>query len=102
MLLGAIGRKREPRALSGKVVIDCNNSEILGLDIPNPVDRPGLHFTIPVPSLAERLAADVPDARVVKAFNTMSSQVLDLDRDKLAPHRISVFLCSDDNAGRSP
>jgi predicted dinucleotide-binding enzyme len=32
----------------------------------------------------------------VTAFNTMASQVIELDREKLLPHRISVFLCSDD------
>ena len=87
---------RSSEALRGKVLIDCNNSGILGLDVPDPQRRPGLHFTTPVSSHAERLAADVPDARVVKAFNTMAAQVIALDRDELARHRISVFLCSDD------
>jgi predicted dinucleotide-binding enzyme len=91
---------RDPRSLSGKVLIDCNNNDILGQDVPDPEDRPGLHFPIPVPSLAERLAADAPDARVVKAFNTMASQVIALDRGELAPHRVSVFLCSDDSKAK--
>jgi 8-hydroxy-5-deazaflavin:NADPH oxidoreductase len=92
---------REPQTLDGKIVIDCNNSAILGLDIPDSDDRPGIHFTTPNPSLAERLAADAPGARVVKAFNTMASQVIGLDRDRLAPRRISVFLCSDDSRAKS-
>jgi 8-hydroxy-5-deazaflavin:NADPH oxidoreductase len=50
----------------------------------------------PIPSLAERLAADVPGARIVKAFNTMPYTVIELARDILAPHRVSVFLSSDD------
>jgi predicted dinucleotide-binding enzyme len=87
---------RDPQALSGKIVIDCNNSAILGLDLPDPDHRPGIHFATLIPSLAERLAADAPGARVVKAFNTMASQVIELDYDKLAQRRISVFLCSDD------
>jgi predicted dinucleotide-binding enzyme len=87
---------REPRALAGKIVIDCNNSAILGLDIPDPDHRPGIHFTNPIPSLAERLAADARGARVVKAFNTMPSKIIELDRETLAPHRVSVFLCSND------
>src|SRR5215470_3703749 len=33
---------REPSLLSGKIVIDCNNSAILGLDIPDPNGRPGI------------------------------------------------------------
>src|SRR4030095_1873360 len=92
---------REPRALVDKVVIDCNNSAILGIDIPDPKDRPGVHFSTPTTSLAERLAADLPGARVVKAFNTMPSTVIEIGRERLAPHRVSVFLCSDDNEAKS-
>jgi predicted dinucleotide-binding enzyme len=91
----------KPQALAGKIVIDCNNSAILGLDIPDSDGRPGVHFTTPIPSLAERLAADVPHARVVKAFNTIPSKIIELDREKLAPHRVSVFLCSDDRQAKS-
>jgi 8-hydroxy-5-deazaflavin:NADPH oxidoreductase len=87
---------RHPQVLDGKILIDCNNSAILGLDLPDPEHRPGVHFTTPIPSFAERLAADAKGARVVKAFNTMASQVIELDRETLLPHRISVFLCSDD------
>jgi hypothetical protein len=32
----------------------------------------------------------------VKAFNTMAAEVIALDREALAHHRVSVFLCSDD------
>jgi predicted dinucleotide-binding enzyme len=92
---------KEPKALSGKIVIDCNNSAILGLDVPDPEKRPGLHFTTPIPSHAERFAADAPEARVVKAFSTMASQVIELDRDELARRRVSVFLCSDDAQAKS-
>jgi len=87
---------RQPQVLAGRIVIDCNNSAIFGLDIPDPDLRPGVHFAVPIPSLAERLAADVPTARVVKAFNTMAATVIALDRETLTPHRVSVFLCSDD------
>ncbi|MEW6733159.1 MAG: NAD(P)-binding domain-containing protein [Acidobacteriota bacterium] len=82
---------RQPQALAGKVVIDCNNS-----DIPDDFD-----FIAPIPSLAEKLAADVPQARVVKAFNTMSSKVIELDRETLASQRVSVFLCSNDAAAKA-
>jgi len=88
---------REPQALSGKILIDCNNSAILGLDIPDPdPNRASIRFAPSVPSLAERLAADVPRARIVKAFNTVPAEVIDLGAERLAAHRISVFLCSDD------
>jgi 8-hydroxy-5-deazaflavin:NADPH oxidoreductase len=86
---------RSPRSLAGKIVIDCNNSGVLGLDLPDPDRRPGFHFATPSPSLAERLAADVRLARVVKAFNTMPARVIELGREILARHRISAFLCSD-------
>jgi hypothetical protein len=92
---------KQPQSLSGKIVIDCNNSAILGLDIPDPDNRPGIHFTPPIPSLAERLAADAPEARVVKAFNTMASQVIELGHDELSRRRVSVFLCSDDAQAKS-
>ena len=46
---------KEPRALSGKIVIDCNNSAILGLDVPDPEKRPGIHFTPPVHAKGARI-----------------------------------------------
>jgi predicted dinucleotide-binding enzyme len=65
---------RKPQVLSGKIVIDCNNSAILGIDIPDRIAVPA--FTSPHRFLAGRAArADVPGARVVKAFNTMPSKV---------------------------
>lgn len=92
---------KESESLSGKIVIDCNNSAILGLDLPDPKKRPGIHFTTPVRSHAELLAADVPGARVVKAFNTMAAQLIELDRDELIRRRVSVFLCSDNEEAKS-
>ena len=73
----------------------------MGLDLPDPGNRPGIHFTTPIPSHAEQLAADAPGARVVKAFNTMAAQVIELDRDELMRRRVSVFLCSDDAQAKS-
>ena len=60
-----------------------------------------MHFTTPIPSLAECLAADAQGARVVKAFNTVPSKIIELDREKLASHRVSVLLCSDDPPAKS-
>jgi predicted dinucleotide-binding enzyme len=77
--------------LSGKVLIDCNN-RVIGKGR----DRAG-H---PAASHAEMLAADVPGARVVKAFNTIAHRVIELSRAQLAPHRVSVFLCSDDSEAK--
>jgi predicted dinucleotide-binding enzyme len=89
---------RTPEALIGKVVIDCNNRD-LG-DDRRPAD---FCFDVPppVPSFSERLAADAPGARVVKAFNTVSHRVIELGRETLAPQGVSVFLCSNDAAAKA-
>jgi predicted dinucleotide-binding enzyme len=90
-----------PEALKGKVVIDCTNSPILGFEVPDPQKRPGIHFETPAPSRAERLAADSPGARVVKAFNMIPQTVIDLGAAKLRETRPSVFICGDDGDAKS-
>lgn len=89
---------RAPQSLSGKIVVDCNNRDVG--DDRRPSD---FSFDTPAPihSLTERLAADVPGARVVKAFNTIPHRVIELERATLAPQRVSVFLCSDDAAAKT-
>src|SRR6266700_1400422 len=82
---------RTPQSLTGKIVIDCNNSDVPG----------DFRFDPPVPSLAEKLAADIPAARVVKAFNTMAAPLIELGLESLAPHHVSVFLCSDDGPAKT-
>jgi predicted dinucleotide-binding enzyme len=82
---------QRPGALSGKVLVDCNNS-----DIPA-----GFRFAMPEPSLADALAKAAPGARVVKAFNTIPHRVIELGREALAKHRISVYVASDDAAART-
>lgn len=89
---------RDRRALSGKIVVDCNNRKI------EDDSRPGsFRFDLPTPpiSLAERLAADIPDAHVVQAFNTIPARLIEMDRARLAPERISVFLCADDAGAKA-
>jgi 8-hydroxy-5-deazaflavin:NADPH oxidoreductase len=89
---------REPAALSGKILIDCNNRD-LGDD-----SRPAeFRFDTPLPitSLAEQLAADIPSARVVKAFNTIPYAVAELEREKLTPYRVSVCLSSNDSPAKA-
>jgi predicted dinucleotide-binding enzyme len=85
---------RNPRSLAGKVVIDCNNTDLDGDMRPIEVDPNG-------PTLAERLAANLPDARIVKAFTSIPHRIIELDRETLAPHRISVLLCADDSAAKA-
>ncbi|MBC8122059.1 MAG: NADPH-dependent F420 reductase [Gemmatimonadaceae bacterium] len=73
--------------LDGKVVIDCNNREI----------PEGYAFgPLMEESLAEKLASQIPQARVVKAFNTFAQEVFELSPEPLKDHAVSVFLCSDD------
>ncbi len=74
--------------LAGKVVIDPNNApfrEDLRL---GPREN--------VSSLAERLALDLPEARIVKAFNTLPIELLELSPTPLRDYSVSVFLASDD------
>jgi predicted dinucleotide-binding enzyme len=85
---------RNPRALTGKVVIDCNNTDLDSDMRPIGVEPNGL-------TLAEKLAADIPDARVVKAFNSIPHRIIELDGETVAPYRISVLLCADDAAAKA-
>lgn len=77
--------------LTGKVVLDCNNR-----DIPEEF----AYGPLMAESLAEKLAADVPKAHVVKAFNTMAQEVFELSPQPLAEHRVSVYICGDHPAAR--
>ncbi|WP_394827683.1 NADPH-dependent F420 reductase [Pendulispora albinea] len=77
-----------PTALDGKIVIDPNNG-------PLPAD-----FTLgPGPGLlshAERLAVELPRARVIKAFNTAAQEIFNHSPPTLRAHRVSAFLAGDD------
>ena len=73
-------------ALEGKTLIDCNNGVV----------PPGFAFeTIAGESLTERIAADVPGANVVKAFNTMAQEVFELSPSPLKEHDVSCFVCGE-------
>lgn len=85
---------RDSRALAGKIVIDCNNTDLDDQGRVVGVDPNG-------PTLVEQLAADAPAARVVKAFSSLPHKIIELDRATLAPRRISVFLCSDDEGAKA-
>jgi 8-hydroxy-5-deazaflavin:NADPH oxidoreductase len=76
--------------LHGKILIDCNN-----YDIPE-------HFAFsPIElSLAEKLAAEIPQARVVKAFNTMAQELFELSPQPLKEYDVSVFVAGDDAQAR--
>ena len=77
--------------LEGKVVVDITN--------PLTADYMGLttgHTT----SAAEEIASAVPEARVVKAFNTVFAQVLD-EGARLGGAPVPVFVAGDDPAAKS-
>ena len=77
--------------LSGKVVIDITN--------PLTADYMGLtlgHST----SAAEEIAKAVPEAEVVKAFNTVFAQVLSDGADFGNGQTVSVFVASDSERAR--
>lgn len=73
-----------PRSLDGKIVIDSHNGPL-----PSPFEF------VPVSrSRAEDLQFQIPDALVVKAFNTMAQEVFELCPDRIRPASVSVFLAS--------
>lgn len=77
--------------LSGKVLIDCNNREI-----------PEGYAFDPIfgESLAEKLAADVPNAHVVKAFNTFAQEVFELSPEPLKEYNVSCFICGENESAK--
>ena len=83
--LGSLGN------LAGKVVIDINNpltADYMGLTIG--------HST----SAAEEIAKAVPQALVVKAFNTLFASVLDEGAAFSASAKVNVFVASDSESGK--
>ncbi|MGR3278031.1 NADPH-dependent F420 reductase [Acaryochloris marina NIES-2412] len=78
-------------SLSGKVILDCNNRDIPAGFAYGP---------LMVESLAEELAADIPNAHVIKAFNTMAQEVFELSPQPLKEHQVSVYVCGDHPAAR--
>lgn len=77
--------------LQGKVLIDCNNS-----DVPKDFIYPAIKE-----SLAELLQKQVPEARVVKSFNTMAMEVFEHCPEKTKSYQISNFICGDNDEARS-
>jgi 8-hydroxy-5-deazaflavin:NADPH oxidoreductase len=77
--------------LAGKVVIDITNpltADYMGLSIG--------HST----SAAEEIAKAVPQAVVVKAFNTLFASVLDEGAGFSQSAKVSVFVASDSDSGK--
>lgn len=77
--------------LSGKVIVDITNSlkpDLSGLTVG--------HTT----SFAEELAKDFPKAKVVKAFNTIFSQVINEGPDFGKGKRAAIFFAGDEKGAK--
>jgi hypothetical protein len=83
----ALEAVRSAGDLAGKVVVDCTN----------PVG-PGLRHDLASGSGAQTIAAEIPSARVVKAFNTAGYEVFADPR--FGTEAASLFLCGDDPAAK--
>lgn len=76
--------------VNGKILIDCNNFEIPEGFTYQPIEQ----------SLAEKLAVEVPNAHVVKAFNTFAQEVFELAPTPLKDYKVSAFVASDNENAR--
>jgi hypothetical protein len=72
-------------SLDGKILVDCTNPILPALA--------GLSVGT-TESAAERIAAQVPRARVVKAFNTTGSG--NMENPRFGAERLTMFYCGDD------
>ncbi len=77
--------------LDGKIVIDINNR-----DFPRTIKDSPLF-----PSLYEQNRADVPNARLVKCFNTMAMEVFDHEPAELASFGVTAFIAGADEEARA-
>ncbi len=87
-------------AFAGKVVIDINNP----VSVPGgPHDSSGEHY-LPIGfdegSLAEHIAALVPEAAVVKAFNMCQASVWEMDPPEFDGRKLVTLCCGDDSAAK--
>ncbi|MEU6585192.1 NAD(P)-binding domain-containing protein [Nocardia sp. NPDC046763] len=73
-------------ALAGRTLIDCTNAFA--------PDSGG--FTLSEPAVAERIAATVPGAHVVKAFNLLAAEVWAGPHREFESRPLTVPLCGDD------
>lgn len=83
---------RQAGAIDDKVVIEISN--------PMKEDMSGLAVGLDT-SAAEEVAKAVPEARVVKAFNTVFAQVLAEDTPNGSEQPVQVFYASDDDGAKS-
>ncbi|WP_433682429.1 NADPH-dependent F420 reductase [Nocardia sp. CA-119907] len=86
-VLGEIGG-----SLAGRTVIDCTNAFLPDEAAPEGV----LAFVLSEDAVAARIAATVPDAHVVKAFNVCAAEVWESDTRVFENSRLAVPICGDD------
>lgn len=88
-------------AFADKVVIDINNP----VNVPGgPHENTGEHYLPSLfveGSLAEHIAALVPQSQVVKAFNMCQASVWEMDPPTFDGRRLAALYCGDDAAGKS-
>lgn len=78
--------------LAGRTVIDCTNA--FAPDDAAPAGATA--FVLSEDAVAERIAAGVPGAHVVKAFNGCAAEVWESDTRVFEGRRLAVPLCGDD------
>ncbi|MEV6388492.1 NADPH-dependent F420 reductase [Nocardia xishanensis] len=78
--------------LDGRVLIDCTNAFQPDTSAPDGT----LNFVLAEDAVAERVAATVPTAHVVKAFNLCAAEVWAAEAREFDGSRLSVPLCGDD------
>lgn len=82
---------RNTDSFRGKVLIDATNPLV-----------PGKMFDLSLghtTSAAEQVAKMVPEAKVVKAFNTAFSECI--EAPSFGPNEVSMFFCGDDDAAKA-
>ena len=88
-------------SFAGKVVIDINNP----VSVPGgPHDKEGdfyLPATFAEGSLAEHIAALLPAAKIVKAFNMCQATVWGMDPPEFDGRRLTTLYCGDDTAAKA-
>lgn len=86
------------RALQGKIVLDLNNrdyaEEVMGGNDGNG----GKFFST---SLGEGLQANLPDSHIIKAFNTVAMEALDISADAIRSSGAQIFIAGGGGLGRA-
>ncbi|MEW8351400.1 MAG: NAD(P)-binding domain-containing protein [Candidatus Thiodiazotropha taylori] len=89
------------QAFSGKVVIDINNP----VNVPGgPHDNEGDYYlprSFEEGSLAEHIAALIPNANIVKAFNMCQASVWEMDPPVFDGRKLTALYCGDDSTSKT-